>query len=365
MNMPFGRFILFFVCIVCADRFAHAASFPYPELSGRLGYFPPVVNDNWKKLDPATAGWDRARLQNVVDYVGEHNSTAFIVLQSGYILSENYWQGWDGNTSADVYSVGKTVAGFLLGRQLETGLVNSLFNPISDYLGAGWLTNTFRSCETYPMEHSLRIWHAATMTSGLRGGPVNISCASYHPPFTEWYYNTAVYRKIVEILDLRAPQGSIQAYAKEELFDKIGMKNASWVETYNLSASARDMARFGLLLLHNGTWSGQKIIEDKNYLTLLKTPSNPFNPAYGLLTWLNGKSSYILPNSEEIRQGSMIPAAPNDMYMALGSGDKKIYIVPSLDVVVVRHGGQAAVNDLVFDRVLWRLLCAADSACRN
>ena len=61
----------------------------------------------------------------------------------------------------------------------------------------------------------------------------------------------------------------------------------------------------------------------------------------------------------------MIPSAPSDLVAALGKGDKKIYIIPSLELVIVRHGDEADVagsNPLAlsaFDEQWWQRLKVA------
>jgi hypothetical protein len=79
------------------------------------------------------------------------------------------------------------------------------------------------------------------------------------------------------------------------------------------------------------------------------------------LWWLNGKTSYHLPQSQFQFNGSLIPSGPDDMYCALGKNDQKIYIVPSLKMVVIRMGDAAdnvnlALSD--FDNVLWQKINA-------
>lgn len=71
---------------------------------------------------------------------------------------------------------------------------------------------------------------------------------------------------------------------------------------------------------------------------------------------MNGKANYHLPQSQLQFSGSIIPEAPNDMFMALGKNDQKIYVVPSKKLVIIRMGEAAdninlALSD--FDEVLW------------
>jgi hypothetical protein len=73
--------------------------------------------------------------------------------------------------------------------------------------------------------------------------------------------------------------------------------------------------------------------------------------------WLNGKSSYRLPQTQFQFNGSIIPSAPSDMYCALGKNDQKIYVVPSKKMVIIRMGDVAddvnfALSD--FDETLWQ-----------
>lgn len=89
--------------------------------------------------------------------------------------------------------------------------------------------------------------------------------------------------------------------------------------------------------------------------------SQQINLSYGYLWWLNGKSSYHLPATQMEFSGSIIPSGPNDMFMALGKNDQKIYVVPSRNLVIVRMGEAAdgsnfAVSD--FDNVLWQKITA-------
>ena len=77
--------------------------------------------------------------------------------------------------------------------------------------------------------------------------------------------------------------------------------------------------------------------------------------------WLNGKSSYHLPQSQFQYTGSIIPNGANDMFMALGKNDQKIYVIPSKKMVVIRMGDAADTSNLAlsdFDNILWQKINA-------
>ena len=68
----------------------------------------------------------------------------------------------------------------------------------------------------------------------------------------------------------------------------------------------------------------------------------------------------MAPTSQIIFNGSLASNAPIDMIMALGKDDKKIYVIPSLNVVVVRLGDSAGNTTLLgpssFDNEIWTKL---------
>jgi CubicO group peptidase (beta-lactamase class C family) len=87
--------------------------------------------------------------------------------------------------------------------------------------------------------------------------------------------------------------------------------------------------------------------------------SQTYNLSYGYLWWLNGKTTSMVPQSQIVFPTPLAPNAPVDMFMALGKDDKKIYVIPSLDAVVVRLGddaGGSVAGPSSFDNDLWAKL---------
>ena len=85
--------------------------------------------------------------------------------------------------------------------------------------------------------------------------------------------------------------------------------NGSWINLDNLNvywSNTRSMARFGLMIYANGMWKDQEIINEA-YLNEATNTSQDVNLAYGYLWWLNGKSSYHLPQSQFTFPGELIP----------------------------------------------------------
>jgi CubicO group peptidase (beta-lactamase class C family) len=135
--------------------------------------------------------------------------------------------------------------------------------------------------------------------------------------------------------------------------------NGSWYSTNGFNnvffSTARSMARFGLMILNKGVWD-EDVIINENYVNNMTNASQNINKSYGYLWWLNGKSSYMIPQKQKVFEGFLIPNAPADMFSGLGKNDQKIYVVPSQNLVIVRMGEIADEDSLVpisFDNELW------------
>ena len=67
------------------------------------------------------------------------------------------------------------------------------------------------------------------------------------------------------------------------------------------------MARFGLLILNEGQWNQNDILEDDVYYNEMISTSQEHNESYGYLWWLNGKNSYMIPQTQYVFDGQLMP----------------------------------------------------------
>lgn len=312
-------------------------------------YYPPSSGDTWETADPAALGWDLALLEDALTYAASVDSTAVIILYRGKILLERYWQNWDAHSSQLIASASKSFTSFLIGMLKKDGLVD-LDAPVSNYLGLGW------SSAPADKEAMITVRHLLSMSSGLDDDLAYAADAG-----TVWLYNTPAYYKLGDVI-ASASGMSRDDFADARLHAAIGLQDTRW-RPNSLVSSARDMSRFGLLILSGGTWETTSLLDGATYLDEALNSSQTLNPSYGFLFWLNGKNSYLLPgNPARGGSGPMMPDAPADLVAALGAGDKKIYVVKSMDLVVVRHGGSTGEPALAasgFDNVFWQKLMLA------
>ncbi|WP_395065329.1 serine hydrolase domain-containing protein [Flavobacterium sp.] len=323
-------------------------------------YFPPSDGSStWDTKSISDLGWNQTAVQPLLDYLNLKHSKSFIILVNGRIVMENYFNGHTSTTPWYWASAGKTLTSTVTGIAEQEGLLN-INNKVSDYLGTGWTSAPLAK------ENLITCKNLLTMTSGLNdalGDDVSPSNLQYVADAnTRWAYHN-VYVKLQDVV-AQATGQTWTNYFNTKLRDKLGMTGGSWINNGDgLSvywSTTRNMARFGLMELNKGRWNGNQVVNE-SYFTTATNTSQTINQSYGYLWWLNGKSSYHLPQSQLQIPGSIIPSGPTDMFMALGKNDQKIYVIPSKKMVVIRMGDAAdnvnlALSD--FDDVLWQKISA-------
>lgn len=321
-------------------------------------YFPPNSGTTWETIAPDNLGWNTANIAALDAYLIEKHSKSFIVLHNGKIVLEKYYNGHTATTPWYWASAGKTLTSTVTGIAAQEGFIN-INNKVSDYIGTGWTSAPLAK------ENLITCKNLLSMNSGLNdalGDTVTPNNLQYVADAgTRWAYHN-VYVKLQDVVATATNQ-TWDNYFNNKLRNPIGMTGAWVTDPTALSvywSNSRSMARFGLLALANGNWNGTQII-NSNYMNATTTTSQQINLAYGYLWWLNGKSSFRLPQSQLQFNGSIITTAPADMYCALGKNDQKIYVVPSRKLVIIRMGEAADSSNLAlsnFDEVLWQKINA-------
>lgn len=316
-------------------------------------YFPPNNSTVWETKSASELNWNEDKIPDLLAYLNDKNSKSFIVLYNGRIVIENYFNGHTATTPWYWASAGKTLTATLTGIAEQEGYIN-INNKVSDYIGNGWTSAPLNK------ENLITCKNLLSMNSGLDDSlGDDVSPSSLHfltDAGTRWAYHN-VYVKLQDIV-ANATQSTWTNYFNLKLRNPIGM-GGEWIQSGALSvyrSDSRSMARFGLLAINKGNWNGTQIV-NSNYFNNSTTTSQNINEAYGYLWWLNGKSSFHLPQSQLEFPGNLIPSAPNDMFMALGKNDQKIYVVPSRKLVIIRMGNTADETNFAlsnFDDVLWQ-----------
>lgn len=359
--------------VLCLAAGAAAApvlsAVPASGVEGR--YVPAVGSREWARSDAAASGWDATALEALFDYGQSQDSTGIVIVQDGRIVAERYWpmtaarreaaerfatlhrgetpEGWP---IEDVASIQKSVMSLLVGIARSKGLIE-IDRSVASYAGDGW------SRAPRDKEAAITVRHLLSMASGL-----DKRLGYEFPAGTRWFYNTPAYGRLRQVLE-SATGRKLGDLSAEWLTGPIGMTDSRW-ETrgprliagndIGFVTTPRDLARLGLLLLGGGTWDRRAGVVDPEWLRVSLAPSQSDYPGYGYLWWLNGGAA-ASKGAQREPAGWFVPSAPADMIAARGHFNRRLYIVPSLSLVVARLGAEAQARR--FDQEFWPYLVRA------
>ena len=333
-------------------------------------YFPSITNNSWEKTSPESLGWNTPEIENLKIFLEENNTRGFIILKNGKIVLEEYWGTTFINTNFNEDSIwfwasaGKTLTSFLTGIAQDESFLN-INDKTSDYLGAGWTSLPSEQ------ENNITIKNQLTMTTGLDYTVDDLDCTNPEcllyksDPNTQWFYHNGPYTLLESVIS-EASEMTYNNFTSTYLSNKIGITKGDWkLSTGGFNnvfwSTTKDAARFGLLLLNEGDWDSEPILNDKEYFESMTNSSQNLNPSYGYLTWLNGKSSISIPGFSNSFDLTLSENAPTDLYAALGTDGQFIDVIPSLDMVVIRLGAASTDKTLVPTKLhdeMWEYISA-------
>ncbi|MEN9510791.1 MAG: hypothetical protein RLZZ370_610 [Bacteroidota bacterium] len=328
------------------------------SLKAQSLYFPPVSGNSWDTTAPNLLGWCADKIDSLDVFLRQNDTRAFILLQDGKIVLERYYAGHQMSSLWYWASAGKTLTAFLTGIAVQEGKLK-LSDTTAKYLGRGW-TNCSAAAEA-----RITIQHQLTMTTGLDDNVPDPYCTldtclnCLAAPGSRWAYHNGPYTLLDPVIE-QATGVTLNAFHTQKVKLLTGMTGSFAAQGYNnvYFSNARSMARFGLLLLNRGTWNQTAVLRDTAYFRQMTNSSQSMNPAYGYLTWLNGKSSFMVPGSQLRIPGTFFPDAPADAFAALGKDGQFINVVPSKRLVWIRMGSapQSTLVPFQLNNEIWKYI---------
>ncbi|MCD9032161.1 beta-lactamase family protein [Luteimonas sp. Y-2-2-4F] len=272
-----------------------------------------------------------------------HATTAVVVVQGGKIVAERYREGFGPHVAQRTWSVAKSLAGALVGVAEAQGVLEaSAPAPVPEWRRPGDPRAAITVDQLLRMASGLYSDTAGNRTDALYFGGATVAEAAAGwplaaPPGTRFRY--ANNDSVLAVHALRAATGDdARALARPytELFWPLGMTRThaetDWQGGYVLSSqvwsTARDLARFGLLLQGDGVAGGRRLLPD-GWVRAATAPSGPQPDGefgYGATLWLLQRS----------------PGVPADAFAAFGNRGQFVVVVPSRDLVLVRRGEDPA-----------------------
>jgi CubicO group peptidase (beta-lactamase class C family) len=328
-------------------------------------YFPPAeAQGGWRSLLPksgapssqqkakirAGTGVDWDKLKTAWDYnAAAGGATGLLVIRRGQIVGE-WYQDCDAQKTFNIYSSSKAYTSVAFGLlladsdagKLPTGKKLTLDTKVCN---EEWLPAELPLSD--PRKKDITVRNLLNMASGIAGAPVPkdapfetaLGKTDQSPfatlkgdPGTVFNYSNAGVAHLVLVFQKAAGQ-DLYPFMKERVFDPIGMQRVSWdkiggnghigpfSQGYSgVNTTPREHARFCYLAMHKGKWGEKQVVPSSYYDFAWQ--GTKVKPDYGAQWW-------VYPRH---------PDAPRDLVQTAGARNNHGYVVPSLDLVVVRVG---------------------------
>jgi CubicO group peptidase (beta-lactamase class C family) len=338
-----------------------------------------AATDPWSPVAPGEAGFApdlEARLDQAIADKRIWNVHGLIVLRKDRVVLERYFEGndrergvgdigrvaFEPDTLHDLRSCSKSIIGLLYGIALEQKKVPPpeapLFSAFPEY--ADLASKEGRD--------KLTVQHVLTMTMGtdwdesslVYSDPRNSETAMDNAPDR---YRYILERRVIDtpgahwsycggataLLARMIAKGSgrtLHEFARENLFDPLGMGATKWATASNgepfaasgARMSARDLARIGTLMLHDGKVSDRTVVP----ADWIRRCTAPMVSADEIRRY--GYQWFVLDIGFGKPKGWAIGRLER-MWSAVGEGGQRLFIIPAVHLVIAMTSGNYEKED--------------------
>jgi CubicO group peptidase (beta-lactamase class C family) len=292
-------------------------------------------------------------LADIEAYAEAQDSMALIVVRNGKVELERYWPGHDRESLFNPQSMSKTVLAMAVGIALADGSIESVDTPIGRYLDAwrddprGEITvrNLLQmsgglaqiSADYRPVPWSRGVWqHFGTDFDG----PI-LDLELVDAPGTRFDYNNNENNLLGLILE-RATGQAYQDFVGERLwrpadlgpaFMYLEAPGGSVMKSCCILSRPVDWAKLGLLILNDGRLGDEQLLP-AGWVREMVQPAATWD-GYGYQIWrgvLDQSGGNPTPQTWWAAEGF----ASDDVVHFLGHGYQHVWVIPHLDLVVVR-----------------------------
>ncbi|MGH3718619.1 MAG: serine hydrolase domain-containing protein [Pseudonocardiaceae bacterium] len=344
---------------VCADTPTETTDGHSPRAGGLSCAM--TRTGEYGRADPAAAGLDPARLRVALAYANLSNPLTMKVFRHGCLLAEGPRDPLFNRVPADNWGQTKTITALITGIAQDQGLVD-IDAPIGTYLPADLGDAAHRA---------VTLRNLLQASSGVEVNQVRglnffadqsrprefFTMRLVHQPGTYYEYDQTATSVIIYVVQhaiwRREPGLDFQDYAQRELFDQLGIPRSAYFWQRDRAGTTTaysqlflrplETGRLAELILTDGVYDHKRIISER-YLREFRTAATT-NCSYGFLTFLNScrpgqiQVDVSVPSRRDPGGVPWIASAPADMIFTDGIGIR-IYVIPSLDLVVTRSGEQ-------------------------
>jgi CubicO group peptidase (beta-lactamase class C family) len=276
--------------------------------------------------------------------LADKESLAFVVVRDGDLLYEWYGLGHGSDQPSMVFSVTKSIFSLLVGAAIDDGLIESVDDRVTRHVpemeDAGFDAVSLQDLLQMdsnldyvegdnPFGKHVKFNYTDDLTSDI------LAIRLRDVPDASFRYKSGDYALLGLALDRALGELTITGYLQERLWEPLGTESGGIWSTDTedglernwccLAMTARDLARFGQLVLDDGLWEGERLVSSQ----WLRAS---FEPAYEMDRWpLDYADSPLVSYG----YGWWLTG---EAWVALGKDGQYLYVDPARDTVIVRLG---------------------------
>jgi CubicO group peptidase (beta-lactamase class C family) len=305
------------------------------------------------------------------NYSENKRGFSMLVAQNGKTVFEHYANGGSADSRCKIFSGTKSFWGIAALCAVRDGLIK-LDDRVAD---------TITEWKNDPRKSQITIHQLLNQTDGIEPAPhlhgesirdrnaAAIQLPLVAAPGSVFAYGPSHLQIFAEVLRRKLSGRSTISYLDQNVLSPLGLTGLDFkkdgrgnpLPATGFELTAREWARFGELVLGHGNYQGKQIVPAS--LLGQAFAGSSANPSYGLTFWLNRQA----PNAREIDYEKELDlmwqrahwsgicicrAAPSDMVVALGSNYERLFIIPSLNAIIVRQGWSGKFSDAYFLRLV-------------
>lgn len=294
------------------------------------------------------------------------------VIKGGDVLYERYARGYGADKKHILWSVTKTLAMLNVGVAAHKGLLSQSDSICRSYVASAELCRaTFQhvmemgSGLDWAEEYEDATYQESSVLAMFYGqGRADMATfVAEHPiiaePGQRFNYSTGDSTLLMAGLRAVVSRELGDAFPYAHFFDKLGITNVSWERdargNYMAGSHAymtlMDMAKVGYFMWSDGCWNGERLIP-AGWMSQATAVSQTYrNSDHAEDAWVHGWHVWLNRDVPERNVTRPWKDVPEDAYAAAGHWGQYIYVIPSLDLIVVRTGddrdGSLSVNEML------------------
>ncbi len=317
--------------------------------------------------DGAGATLGLAAVRRAEKYSAEHRGLSLLVMQNGKTLLEEYHRKADAGTSQRIYSGTKAFWNLAALAAADDGILD-LDEHVANTIAA-WRNDSRKSQVTVRqlLDFSCGVAPGFELQVNEYGNrdKTALRLPAVAAPGKAFIYGPSALQVFHQVLKEKLKMQTPTEYLERRVLHRMKLGPQRYLDdragnpllAAGFMMTARQWARMGQLVLDKG----KPVARPETFAQSWR--GSPANRAFSLGWWNNRAApdgrefdfeEMLAPkwSSQDWHDACLCRDAPSDLVACIGSGYQRLYVIPSLDLIVVRQGNGGKFSDSHFLRLL-------------